>query len=164
MAKPHAFSRPLAFAAAKGDGEKVTQLLRDAGRHDLAEAMDQGVLDGFVSSEQILKQIHKGGVKGWTGKLWDMPGVIFQGVEQRGRLGTFLDADRRGFIIPETIRNLPGDSDICLVDCMPDEEYVDTFVVGKEFRDRAKQLRYRLVRVRVTEVRPAAILRPKEKR
>jgi hypothetical protein len=84
-----------AYKKSGGSGEAVTAALRAAHRDDLAEAVEHGVLDGFVSSEEILKKVRSSGVKGWTGQLYDMPGVIFQGVEQRGRLGTFLDLRAR---------------------------------------------------------------------
>ncbi len=80
-----------AMRAGKGSAEAVTANLRSAGREDLAQAVEHGVMDGFVSNEEILKRATQEGWKGTAADIYHMPGAIFQGVEQRGRLGTFLD-------------------------------------------------------------------------
>ncbi len=76
------------------NGDAVAQQLRASGRHDLADAVEQGVMDGFVSSEDVINKLAKGGNSKWT-SLYDAPGVVFQGVEQRGRLGAFLEMRKR---------------------------------------------------------------------
>lgn len=77
-----------AFASAKKTDD-VAATLRKAGRDDLADAVDHGVLDGFVSTEEIISKL---GSDPKYAKFWDIynaPGKMFQALEQRGRLMTF---------------------------------------------------------------------------
>ncbi len=63
---------------------------------EIAEAMERGVLDGFVSSEELLKEIARtGGLKKFQ-SIVDWPGKIFRGVEDRMRLGMYLDLTKSG--------------------------------------------------------------------
>ncbi len=101
-AKPGEISRDIdmieeAFKASKGAEGGVAAHLRSLGRDDLAQAAEHGVLDGFVSMEEIMK---KSASSSWWKKkffdLYDAPGAVFQGVEQRARLANFLDQVRGG--------------------------------------------------------------------
>lgn len=74
----------------KGADDAVATL-RSIKRDDLADAVEQGVLDGFVSSEEVIKQIAADPKWQKWSNLYDAPGVMFQAVEQRGRLASFLD-------------------------------------------------------------------------
>lgn len=59
----------------------------------LQAAVRHGVLDGFVSGEQVGQNLLKSGILGKSKVMRDwaeMPGDIFKGVEQRMRLGTFM--------------------------------------------------------------------------
>lgn len=84
-----------AFKASGGSAEAVTAQLRAAHRPDLAEAVEHGVMDGFVSTEEIIKGTLREGWKGKAADIYHMPGTIFKGVEDRGRLATFLDLRER---------------------------------------------------------------------
>lgn len=86
-----------AFKAAKGSESAVAAHLRTLGREDLAQAAEHGVLDGFVSMEEIMKK--SASSSWWKRKIFDLydaPGAVFQGVEQRARLANFLDQVRGG--------------------------------------------------------------------
>ena len=72
---------------AGGDG--VITWLTNQGRQDLADAARLGIMDGFVSSEDILREMTRTAGKTKWQSLYDAPGVVFQGVEQRGRLAAF---------------------------------------------------------------------------
>lgn len=80
-----------AFKASGGSAEGAFKLLPP----DLADAMRNGVLDGYVSSEDLVREM--AGSK-WTKakSVLDWPGKIFQGVESRMRLGAFLDLRKAG--------------------------------------------------------------------
>jgi hypothetical protein len=70
-------------------GKEVEKILRDGGDAMLADAVKHGVMDGFVSTEEILSKIDKD--PKWA-KFWDIynaPGKMFSYIEQRGRLQTF---------------------------------------------------------------------------
>lgn len=93
-----------AFKAGGGSAEGAFKLLPP----ELADAMRNGVLDGYVSSEDLVREM--------VGSKWakaksvlDWPGKVFQGVEARMRLGAFLDlrkagtaADEAGRIVKDT--------------------------------------------------------------
>lgn len=84
-----------AFAGAK-QTDDVGRALTAAGRTDLADAVKHGVLDGFVSTEEILTKA--GRDPKWQ-KFWDIyeaPGRMFQALEQRGRLMTFKNLKAAG--------------------------------------------------------------------
>lgn len=81
-----------AYKGARGSEDAVMQLLESGGRHDLAEAVRHGVTDGFVSMEEIMSRT---AASPWWKKkffdIYDAPAEVFQGVEQRARLGNFMD-------------------------------------------------------------------------
>ena len=81
-----------AFKASGGSSKKARELLAQAENGPaLTAALDHGVLDNFVSSENLLSRM--AGNTSWT-KTKDLmmwPAHIAQGVEQRMRLGTFMD-------------------------------------------------------------------------
>ena len=79
-----------AFKNAK-QTKDVGAYLRNAKRDDLADALDHGVLDGFVSTEELVKKIANSKDKQVWLDLYNAPGVMFQTMEQRGRLQTFKD-------------------------------------------------------------------------
>lgn len=79
-----------AFKEAKNTDD-VAAKLRSYKRGDLAEAVENGVLDGFVSSEELIKQIERSpNMQRWVDVV-QAPAVMFQTMEQRGRLQAFLD-------------------------------------------------------------------------
>lgn len=77
-------------------GEGVITYLQSRGRNDLASAVRLGVTDGFVASEDILRELTRVGGKSKWKDLYDAPSVVFQGVEQRGRLAAFKSMKARG--------------------------------------------------------------------
>jgi hypothetical protein len=92
-----------AFAAGGGRADNVIQHLEAQGRGDLADALEHGAIDGFISAEVAQNNIRNSGfVKNTLGKFGvseagkerignalDAPGRGFQGAEQAGRLATF---------------------------------------------------------------------------
>jgi hypothetical protein len=58
---------------------------------DLSDAVRTGVLDGFVSSEQLVKEMGRTPFKKQFFNVMNWPGRVFKGVEDRMRLGMFLD-------------------------------------------------------------------------
>lgn len=69
----------------------VAAYLKNAGRDDLADAVNSGVLDGFVSTEELVRKIANSPNKQVWWDLYKAPGIMFQTLEQRGRLQTFKD-------------------------------------------------------------------------
>lgn len=71
----------------------------------LQGAAKHGVLDGFVTSEEVGKRLVKGGLMDkapkWLKDWAQMPGDIFQGAEQRMRLGTYLSLVKEAGYTPE---------------------------------------------------------------
>lgn len=57
----------------------------------LQEALDNGVLNNFVDSEQLLSRMQGTPLKQRAVDILEWPAEIAQGLEQRMRLGTFLD-------------------------------------------------------------------------
>jgi hypothetical protein len=80
-----------AFRKSGGAAESASQALRLDGREDLAHAVDNGVLDGFVSSEELLNDVAKPGILGKIKKAGDMPAKMMAGIEARMRLGTYKE-------------------------------------------------------------------------
>lgn len=81
-----------AFKAGGGSSEGVLKQLPP----ELADAVRNGVMEGYVSSEDLIKEM-LGNPKWQRAKsIIDWPGKIFQGVEQRMRLGGFLDLLKQG--------------------------------------------------------------------
>jgi hypothetical protein len=92
-----------AFRAGSGSAKEVVARLR-AARPELADALEWGVLDDFVREEDLIKQIANPASpwwKMWDRPLWRAPAKYFQGVEQRMRLGTFLELRKQGTSVPE---------------------------------------------------------------
>lgn len=85
-----------AFATSGGLADNATATLRQAGRSDLADAIDAGALDGFVSSEELIKEMSTKPWKKNFGNIMNWPGKVFKGVEDRMRLGMFLDLRKSG--------------------------------------------------------------------
>lgn len=82
-----------AVAAQTGDFREVRKALA-AKNPLLVEAMDAGVFDGFVQSEELLRRMAS--VPGVLQRLMDMPGEMFNGVEVGLRLGAFRDLRQGG--------------------------------------------------------------------
>ncbi len=80
-----------AFRKSEGSGADAAQSLRLAGRHDLADAVEQGVLDGYVTSEDLLNEVAQPGIMGKLKKLGDLPAKMMAGIEARMRLGTYKE-------------------------------------------------------------------------
>lgn len=75
-----------AYATARSTDDVLKNLTH---KPELQAAVRNGVLDGFVSTEEILSKIGRDPA---FAKFWDIyqaPGVMFQYLEQRGRLQTF---------------------------------------------------------------------------
>jgi len=85
-----------AFKRSGGVSANVGAILRSAGRDDLASAVDSGVLQGFVSSEELLRDLSRSKTAKRALDIFDAPGAVFQGVETRMRLATFLDRLKAG--------------------------------------------------------------------
>jgi hypothetical protein len=79
-------------AFAKGGGT-IEGVMRNIDDPDLRDAVRHGVLDGFVSSEEVGKKLLQSGIlqksPKWLKDWAVMPGDIFKGVEQRMRLGLY---------------------------------------------------------------------------
>lgn len=83
-------------AAAKGHSmSEMVGWLRsqsDDMAHKAADALESGVISGgFVSAEMMLDEIKAISNNSKVKKVWEFPQRIYQGVENRMRLGTFLD-------------------------------------------------------------------------
>lgn len=85
-----------AFRASGGSVDRVLATLRAGRREDLAEAVQSGVLDGFVRSDEIAKDLGRTPFKRKLLAFMDWPGKLFRGVEDRMRLGMYLDLRHRG--------------------------------------------------------------------
>lgn len=84
-----------AAASVSGDIRTVKAALEAAPNGKLlVEAMDAGVFDGFVHSEELLRRMTT--VPGALQRLMDMPGEMFNGVEVGLRLGAFRDLRQGG--------------------------------------------------------------------
>lgn len=81
-----------AFARSGGSAEGAFRLLPP----DLADAMRNGVMDGYVSSEDLVREFIGNKRLAQAKTILDWPGKIFQGVESRMRLGAFLDLKKAG--------------------------------------------------------------------
>jgi len=86
-----------AMKQAQGSTAKFRELL---GQHKdgamLQEALDNGVLDNFVSSEQLISDMAKTPTKQRVQDWMEWPAAATRGLEQRMRLGTFLDLRKSG--------------------------------------------------------------------
>lgn len=63
---------------------------------ELVSALDNGVLDNFVSSEDLLTRMASNSKWAKTQNILQWPANIGQGLEQRMRLGTYLDLLKAG--------------------------------------------------------------------
>lgn len=111
-----------AFKQGGGRAKNVTGFLRAQGREDLAQAVEHGVADGFVSREAVEDSIRNSswgkramGSIGLGDKaqarafdLLDAPASAFQGAEQYARLGSFLDLMKRGKSPAEAAKTVRG--------------------------------------------------------
>ncbi len=113
-----------AFKQSGGSTAKVRQILgtKEDGKF-LQEALDNGVLNNFVDSEELLTRMAK--TKGAQRALdiLEWPAEIAQGLEQRMRLGTYLDLRKNG------IAKTPEEAAKTIRDT-----FLDYDVVGKENR------------------------------
>lgn len=83
-----------ALKNSKGDVDAVrAALTKDP---HLLDALNHGVLDGYVNSEQLLKKTGASGMKKMVMDLYQAPSEAFQVVEQRGRLSYYLNLRARG--------------------------------------------------------------------
>lgn len=78
-----------AFRSAAGRASEVPHILRAQGRDDLALAVENGVTDGFVSSEKLVGDINARGWKKWMRSILESPARMFQATESQMRLATF---------------------------------------------------------------------------
>lgn len=79
-----------AMAAARGNGSQAFATIEKADPQ-LAEAIRHGVLDGWVSSEEMAKAAARSPLMKKVENIYQMPATIGQGLEQRMRLGKYLD-------------------------------------------------------------------------
>lgn len=85
-----------AFKNAK-QTDDVQRALIAAKRPDLADAVKYGVMDGFVSTEEMVKELGRNpGLQKWAADLYNAPGKMFQHMEQRGRLMTYKNLHKKG--------------------------------------------------------------------
>jgi hypothetical protein len=96
-------------AAAKsgGIGDDMIRELAST-KPEIAEAVKNGVLSGFVTSERLANTVLRN-PESLNLKYWMVPGhpgadvgaAMFQGLENRMRLGTYLDMTRNGGVSPK---------------------------------------------------------------
>ncbi len=79
-----------AFQMSGGVAENATEMLRKAGREDLAAAVENNIMQGMVSSEEMLRAVGREGWQKAAMNLIDAPGEMYQGIETRMRLANFL--------------------------------------------------------------------------
>lgn len=76
-----------AFRQSGGSVQRAMQMVQNP---TMKAAIENGVIgSGFVDSEQMLNEANRTGWKGFAGRLWDMPGKMFQGTEDRMRYSIF---------------------------------------------------------------------------
>ncbi len=85
-----------AFMASKGSAENAYKLLEAGGHNDVAALLKAGAMDGFVSSEELIKEMTRIGWKKSFTNIMNWPGRIFKGTEDRMRLGMGLDLLKSG--------------------------------------------------------------------
>lgn len=81
--------------AALGQGEVADRL---------REAIDTGVLDGFIDTEKLLREMSFLARRRRLQSFADMPGTMFQNVEHRLRLAQFMDLRKQGVGAQEAAR------------------------------------------------------------
>jgi hypothetical protein len=88
---------------AKGDVRRMPDAIRQAAKSNklsdeqagwLVEALDNGVLDGFVSTEELTRQVSRSMRKQAVADLLSVPASSFQHMEHRMRLAQFMDLRR----------------------------------------------------------------------
>jgi hypothetical protein len=85
-----------AFANSAGSAENAYKHMEAAGHDDMAALFRAGISDGYVRSEDLLKEMaRKPWQKGFNNIL-NWPGSVFRGVEDRMRLGMGLDLMAKG--------------------------------------------------------------------
>lgn len=90
-----------AKSAAQGDMNRFRELLAASPNGPmLQEALDAGVLNGFVDSEQLISRMARTPKAQRVADFMEWPADIAQGIEQRMRLGTFMDLRKRGVDAP----------------------------------------------------------------
>lgn len=83
-----------AFKAAGGDPRKALGLIKDP---TMRAAAEKGVFgNNFVDTESLIAQAGKTGLRNFGEKLWDYPGYMFKGAEQRMRYGLFKQLTQQG--------------------------------------------------------------------
>ncbi len=83
-----------AFKAGGGDPRKALALIKDP---TMRAAAERGVFgNNFVDTEGLIAQAGKTGLRNFGDKLWDYPGYMFKGAEQRMRYGTFKQLKAAG--------------------------------------------------------------------
>lgn len=95
-----------AFQASGGSAEKAMSLLPP----ELADAVRYGVTDGYVSGEDLMKEMGRTGWKKGFDNAMNWPGKIFQGVESRMRLGAYLDLVKSGKMAPQSAASAVKDA------------------------------------------------------
>ena len=89
-----------AFIKAGGSTGRLDEILNASGKvgKQLREAVDHGVMEGYVSTEGLLKAWNKveSGPGGFAWNWLTMGGEMTQGLESRMRLGMFLDLRSSG--------------------------------------------------------------------
>lgn len=83
-----------AFKASGGDPRKALALIKDP---TMRAAAERGVFgNNFVDTEKLIAEASKTGLRNFGAKLWDYPGFMFKGAEQRMRYGLFKDLVKKG--------------------------------------------------------------------
>lgn len=83
------------FTQFAGDTPAIREALR---RRDplLLDAFDAGVFEGFVDSEELLRQVLRSSKGQRFQDFMDAPGVMFRTLENHMRLGLFMDLRKQG--------------------------------------------------------------------
>lgn len=90
-----------AFQQAGGSPSKVRELLRQEKNGELlVEALDNGILEDFVSAEKLLEEMSRTPKVQRAMDIISWPAHITRGIEQRMRLGTFFDL-RKSKVAPD---------------------------------------------------------------
>jgi len=96
-----------AQVASQGDMRKFRELLSaEPNGQTLQEALDAGVLNGFVDSEQLISRMAKTPAAQRVQDFMEWPADISAGIEQRMRLGTFMDLRKRGIEAPAASKTI----------------------------------------------------------
>ncbi len=80
-----------ALANSGGSAGKALELLEKAGHKDAAALIRSGGLDGFVRSEELLKELTSNGTMAKLHRMAKWPAKIAKGMEDRMRLGLGMD-------------------------------------------------------------------------